>query len=178
MEFYLDSKTTSYVEMSEKIYDELERAVQTTYRNSCIVWIERNENKELEKSFLLYLAQFDNPNIKRLYHGTTKENINNILSNGFDPAKRKVCAFGEGIYFATRAEYSRHYSRKKINEDIAYMLVCDVVCGKVTKGRPGQHIPDRYQSFTNSIAKPDMYIVNKREAVFPRYVIAFYPDAK
>jgi hypothetical protein len=100
------------------------------------------------------------------------------MASGFDPDKAKVCAFGNGMYFSTRAEYSRYYSKTKHREDLAYMLVCDVVCGKVAQGQSGRNIPEGSHSFTDNIRHPDMYIINKPYAAYPRYIVAFYPYAK
>ena len=169
---------TTYIDLSDPIYSQIEASVLKTYTKACIVWMEKNENKVLEQEYLLYALQFVEPNVKRLFHGTKEENMNSILRSGFNPALRKVCACGYGVYFSTRAEYSRHYSKTRSNQDLAYMLVCDVVCGKVAQGRQGLNIPEGYQSFTDNLAHPDMYIVDKREAAYPRYLVAFYPYAK
>jgi hypothetical protein len=174
----MEKNYASYVEMAEPIYSQLEKAVRETYKNACIIYIQRNENKHLEADFEKYKSQFDDPNVKTLFHGTSANNAGNIMLDGFDPALKKVCAYGNGVYFSTRAAYSRRYSKTHNKDDLAFMLLCDVVCGKVAQGSSGSNIPRGYQSFTDNITRPDMYIVDKREAAYPRYLVAFYPYAK
>jgi len=167
----------SYVEMSEPVYTEIETAVAVTYKNACIVWVERVENKDLETAYNEYKATFENPNEKRLFHGTDEGAARSIAYFGFSAKANKRSAYGNGTYFSTRAEYSRMYS-KTAHDQIAFMLVCDVVCGKVAQGRANTDISAGFDSCTDRLNHPDMYIVNKREAAMPRYLVAFYPNAK
>lgn len=165
--------TTSYLNMSDKMYDYISEQVRKTYKNSCIVWIEQIENKTQKDM----LASLSIPNIKTLFHGTTEDAARQIIFNHFDPVYKKVCAYGNGLYFSTRAEYSKSYS--KMNRDqLAFMFVCDIAVGKVAQGQSGKNIPKGYDSFTDNIRNPDMYIVDKSEAIYPRYLVGFYPLAK
>ena len=176
-----------YLSMSDKRYAEIEKMVLATYKNACIVWIEENENKDLLHKYEAYKSSFSEPNEKRLFHGTSKENIDSILQNGFNPECNTTSAHGRGTYFSRRAVYSKDYSLKHENRfrkktsnsegNIAYMFVCDVVTGKTTIGSQGTILPKGFDSFTDSISRPDMYIVNKLEACYPRYICAFYPYA-
>lgn len=177
---------TKYLSLNDPEYSKIENAVLETYKNACVIWIEQNENKELLQKYTAYKDTFSEPNEKRLFHGTSRENINNILENGFDPSRVKVCAYGRGIYFSTRAVYSKDYSLKGMSrkkgktgeDDIVYMFVCDVVTGKTTQGIGGAILPKEFDSFTDNINKPDMYIVNKSQACYPKHVVAFYPYVK
>lgn len=182
--------SVKYLSLSDPEYSKIESAVLETYQNACITWIEQVENKELLERYNAYKNTFSEPNEKRLFHGTSKENINNILENGFDPSRNRACAYGLGTYFSTRAVYSKDYSlmkngyarntRKKqsqrnLENDIIYMFVCDVITGKTTQGRSGAILPKEFDSFTDNVNKPDMYIVNRVEACYPHYVVAFTP---
>src|SRR3972149_8041610 len=169
--------TTTYLDMNNKMYDYISQKVRDTYKNSCIVWIETIENKIQKDMFDKYIISLSEPNIKTLFHGTSEDSARSIIFNHFDPSYKKVCAYGDGIYFSTRAQYSKDYS-KKSNDGIAFMFVCDVACGRVIQGRQKTTIPKEYNRFTDNIRKPDMYIVDKAEAIWPRYLVAFYPSAK
>jgi len=176
---------TKYLSLNDPEYSKIENAILETYQNACICWIEEVENKELLGKYTAYKNTFVEPNEKRLFHGTNKENINSIIENGFDPTRNKASAYGLGTYFSTRAAYSKDYSlkgkkSKKGNpeNDIAYLFVCDVVTGKTKQGSGLAKIPPGFNSFTDNVDKPDMYVVDKLEACFPRYVVGFYPYTK
>ncbi len=162
--------------LSDPMYDQIENIVRATYKNSCIVWIEKIRNEELEKKFNDYKSKINPPNIKRLFHGTSEQVARIIIEEGFDPSKNKVSAHGIGVYFSTRALYSIEYCHRTEGKDYVFMFVCDVVTGKPCKGKANTQISPEYDSATDNLARPDMYIVNKREAALPLYLVAFYPD--
>jgi hypothetical protein len=157
------------------MYEEIENIVRKTYEHSCIVWIEKIKNETLENNFKQYISTLNPPNIKRLFHGTSEEIARIIIQEGFDPSKNKVSAHGLGVYFSTRAAYSKDYCKTTKGRDYVFMLVCDVATGKVCKGRHSQPITDGFDSATDNLNHPDMYIVNKREAALPLFLVAFYP---
>lgn len=167
--------SVEYLSLSDLAYDEIENQIRATYEYSCIVWIEKITNPELEAKFTSYKNTVNPPNVKRLFHGTSEDIARIIIQNGFDPSKNKVSAHGLGVYFSTTARYSFKYCHPTNGRDYVYMLVCDVVTGCVGQGKAYTHIPPKYDSVTNSIGRPDMYIVNKRESAMPRYLVAFYP---
>lgn len=169
-----------YLSLSDKVYDEITLQIRKTYPNVCVVWIEKIFNAKLEEKYEKYKSSINPPNEKRLYHGTSERIARIICEDGFDPSYNTASSYGKGVYFSTRAFYSSSYSLKnrQTNQDIVYLLVCDVVLGKTCKGLQNTHIDKGYDSATDNLKKPDMYIVNKREACIPRYLVAFYPDAK
>lgn len=167
---------TQYVKLSDPVYDFIEQSVLATYPNACIVWIEKVVNEDLEKAYQAYKATVRPSNEKRLFHGTSEDIARVIIKDGFDPSKAKVCAHGLGIYFSTRAAYSSVYCRRNAGQDYAFMLVVDVITGRVGEGKAYTAIPPEFNSVTDSLKRPDMYVVNKREAAMPRYLVAFYPD--
>lgn len=167
-----------YVQMQEPVYDEISNHIFATYRNACILWIEEIINPTLESCYQSYKASIETPNEKRLFHGTLDKVAKTISVDGFDPTLNKTSAHGKGVYFSVRAEYSRQYCRRSQGNDLACLLICDVVTGRVCQGRANKPIPNEYNSATNSLKNPDMYIVNKREAAMPRYIVVFHPEAK
>lgn len=169
---------STYVSLSDKLYDELSAKMRDTYPNVCIVWIEKLSNSELEEKYESYKRTLAVPNEKRLFHGTSEAIARVIAREGFDASKNKVSAHGVGTYFSTRAIYSSSYCKRAVGNDIAYMLVCDVALGRVGLGRSGVEIPKQFDSVCDNLKQPDMYVVNKREAGIGRFLIAFYPEAK
>jgi len=168
---------TEYLEMSDPMYDKIENAIRETYTNSCIIWIEKIHNPQLKLEFNTYYKTLSEPNIKMLFHGTNSKIARIIISEGFDSSKNKVSAHGLGTYFSTRAVYSKQYCTKLKDEDYSLMLICAVATGKFCQGIANKPIPDGYDSAVDIVRKPDMYIVNKRCAALPTYLVAFYMNA-
>ena len=58
------------------------------------------------------------------FHGTPEANFSSICSNGFDPKRRNMQAYGPGEYFATTPDISIGYSSGN------KMLVCELLLGQ------------------------------------------------
>lgn len=171
-------RLSDFLRVSDPRYTEIEKAVLATYKNACIVWIEEVRNQHLEDRYNLYKFCFEQPNEKRLFHGTSEKNARDIIQVGFDSSKSEVGVYGLGTYFSTKAAYSKNFSKRIKKEDIAYMIVADVVVGRTCQGKYNEPVPNEYDSCTDNLAKPDMYIIRHNSAALPRYVVAFYPNAK
>lgn len=167
-----------YLSLSDPDYTRIENMVRKTYKNACIVWIEKVNNPLLREAYDAYKASINPPNEYVLFHGTNEDAARSIIRNGFDPSYSKTCAHGKGIYFSKRASYSKDYSKRKRGNDLAFMFVCDVVTGMCCQGSNNKPIPYPYNSATDNVAKPDMYIIDRREAAFPHFLVCFYPDAQ
>lgn len=167
----------TYVPMSDPRYDEINDAIRKTYKNACILWVEECHNQYLNELYEQYISSLKEPNIKRLFHGTSEQIARKIMREGFDPNYNISSSHGKGVYFSKRAVYSRNYC--KISKDkLAFLFICDVALGKVGLGVSNQSIPKEYNSVTDNLIKPDMYIIDKKESAVPRFLVAFYPSAK
>jgi hypothetical protein len=186
--FLVDTQTkmaapkTRYVEMSEKLYDEISARVRVSYPNSCIIWIEENLNPELRAAYEARKAVIaaecgGNPREVQFFHGTSENVINSIAIGGFDPSKNKTAAYGIGTYFAKDASYSFSYMRPG-KEDISYMFLCDVLLGKPTSGFPNRGCPDGFHSQVNNPAIPTIASVPWADSAYPKYIIAFHKSAR
>ena len=119
--------------------------------------------------------------MKRLFHGTSNDVAKKICEEGFRPELNRAAAYGRGVYFATAAAYSKDYSctkRRGRRDEIVYLIVADVALGKSVVGMDNAILPNDADSFCDRVENPSIYVVNKREACCPRYLIAFYPDAR
>lgn len=89
-------------------------------------------------------------------------------------------AFGEGVYFAAHSEYSVNplYSPKD-SLGRRYMYQCKVLTGHSTKGKLGLRVlPSRsgvilYDSATDSLEKPKVYVIFNDYQAYPEYLILF-----
>ncbi|OXA52116.1 poly [ADP-ribose] polymerase 2 [Folsomia candida] len=70
-----------------------------------------------------------------LWHGTKKNSVSAILSNGFAKPPNKNQMFGTGCYFADRASKSANYCDGTTPGKLGYMFLCDVKLGKMYKAK-------------------------------------------
>ena len=169
-----------YVEMKEHIYDTISKRIRESFPNSCIVWIEENENTHLYSAYEARkkeIAKVSSINEMQWFHGTREENITKISIEGFDPTFNKASAYGKGTYFAKNASYSNSYMVPNA-QGISFMFLCDVLMGKPCMGSPG-HIIDvnLYHSAVDNFHGPSILVTPLADASYPRYIIAFHKDA-
>jgi len=90
----------------------------------------RVSNPSLEESFqeTQNELQSHDPNIKRLYHGTSAFAVKQVAADGFQ-LPWKPGMFGRGVYFADTPLKSWQYST------VGFILVCDVALGCVQEAR-------------------------------------------
>lgn len=171
--------SSEYLELGPE-FDMISCLVRETFPQSCIVWIEKNHNLWLKQLYDDYRQKLSPTNERMLFHGTSEPIARSIMKEGFDPTKCVSACNGVGIYFSPAAQVSASYSRGKqdqnSNIDLAFMLCCDVALGTSCRLGWNQKIPQGFNS-GESYQTPPEYVIDKREAAYPKYLIAFYPDA-
>jgi len=89
--------------------------------------------------------------------------------------------YGQGVYFAVDFDYSAHgtYSPADSN-GIKYVFQCRVLTGQFVDGSSGMKEPPqrpgtrfRYDSVTNSVNDPKIFVIFKDTQAYPEYVISF-----
>ena len=169
-----------YVEMKEPIYDTISKRIRESFPNSCILWIEENENIHLHAAYenrKKEIAKDGSINEFQWFHGTREENITKIAMEGFDPAFNKTSAYGKGTYFARNASYSNSYMVPNSN-GISFMFLCDVLMGKPCAGTHNLEIEkELYHSAIDNFQKPAILVTPFKDAAYPRYIIAFHKNA-
>ena len=167
-----------YVEMKEPIYEEISKRVRDSFPNSCICWIEENQNSFLLGAYTNRKALMTMPNEVQWFHGTREENISKIADEGFDPSYNKTSAYGKGTYFAKNAYYSQHYMVQN-KDGISFMFLCDISMGRIGPGRAGYDIDtSKYDCAVDNLEKPTIVVSPYGDAAYPRYIIAFHKTAK
>jgi poly [ADP-ribose] polymerase 10/14/15 len=173
---YLIKMNIRYVEMKEPIYEQISQRVRESFPNSCICWIEENQNNTLLEAYEKRKAS----NLKEVqwFHGTKEELITTIANNGFDPSYNKTSAYGKGTYFAKNASYSNSYMSPN-KEGISFMFLCDVLMGNPCLGQ-SQLVIDttKYHSAVDNIKTPSILVTPFADGAYPRYIIAFHKGAK
>ena len=160
--------------MSDSKYGDIEKRVRTSFENSCICWIEEITYPLIDEYVNCRESLGGDFKELSLFHGTHEKLVNIIIREGFDPSKNVRSVYGRGAYFAKDASYSFNYMASNEGNDISFMFLCDVLV---------DHSVLTNSVLTNSVLtnareNPTIFVVPKREAILPRYVIAFHKSAK
>ncbi|NXX66941.1 PAR14 polymerase, partial [Spizella passerina] len=174
---------------STEYKDVQERFLQTC-QSFRIEKIERVQNQYLWKNYQIKKCEIDKKNGNRnnerlLFHGTNQESLTLINKKGFNRSYAGMHAanFGNGTYFAVNANYSANdlYSRPDVNGK-KYMYLARVLVGEYSLGIKGSITPaqknvsnsvDLYDSSTDSVTHPSMFIIFNDIQAYPEYLITF-----
>ncbi|NXC14958.1 PAR14 polymerase, partial [Corythaeola cristata] len=168
--------------------------VQERFLKTCpslkIKKIERIQNPYFWKIYQIKKSEMDNKNGNRnnerlLFHGTSKESLPLINNRGFNRSYAGMHAanFGNGTYFAVNASYSAHDTYSKPDVDgKKYMYLARVLVGEYSQGTKGSITPaikntsnslDQFDSSTDNVNQPSMFIVFNDVQAYPEYLITF-----
>ncbi|XP_033019276.1 protein mono-ADP-ribosyltransferase PARP14 [Lacerta agilis] len=169
------------------------KEVEKKFRSSCpankIEKIERVQNPYLWNSYQLKKQDMDKKNSHNrneliLFHGTPASTVTPINHTGFNRsyAGKNAAAIGNGTYFAVQASYSANdaYSTPDTNGR-KYMYLARVLTGDYCAGKPGLIIPppkgnggiELYDSVTDNMARPSMFVTFYDSQAYPEYLITF-----
>ena len=124
------------------------------------------------------------PNEKRLFHGTSPENVEAICRQNFDWRLhgKNATVYGEGSYFALNASYSDTYAKEDENS-CRFMFVAKVLVGSYSNGhssyrRPPKKEPsnpasDLYDSCVDDKSNPTIFVVFDTDQFYPEYIIKY-----
>ncbi|NXA09458.1 PAR14 polymerase, partial [Sapayoa aenigma] len=170
------------------------RDVQEKFLQTCqsfrIEKIERIQNPFFWKAYQIKKREMDNKNGHRnnerlLFHGTSKESLTLINYHGFNRSYAGMHAanFGNGTYFAVNANYSAIDIYSKPDTDgKKYMYLARVLVGEYCQGKKGSRIPaprnasnstDLFDSATDNVSQPSMFIIFNDIQAYPEYLITF-----
>ena len=114
-----------------------------------------------------------------LFHGTSKDSIDKIVSNGFNRDFNVKHVYGKGVYFAKYASKSFKFCQRH-TDGYYYMLICRVYVGDYTVGKPDMDTPPlkndgltQYDSLVNDINNPTIFVVSKDYHAIPEYIVTF-----
>ncbi|XP_038038196.2 protein mono-ADP-ribosyltransferase PARP14 isoform X1 [Anas platyrhynchos] len=173
-----------------KEYKEVAERFMKTSQHLKIEKIERIQNPCLWKTYQIKKHQMavkntNGDNEKLLFHGTSKESLPLINGTGFNRSYAGMHAanYGNGTYFAVHASYSAHdaYSRPDVDGK-KYMYVARVLVGEYSQGYKGSVTPaaksagntvDLYDSSTDNVNNPSMFIIFNDIQAYPEYLITF-----
>ncbi|CAI9175696.1 unnamed protein product [Rangifer tarandus platyrhynchus] len=170
------------------------RTVASKFHETCaqfiIEKIERIQNPELWKHYQTKKNNMDAKNgqmtnEKLLFHGTDADSVALVNGKGFNRsyAGKNATAYGKGTYFAVNASYSASdvYSRPGINGK-KHMYYVRVLTGFYTLGNSSLIVPppkdhqnpiDLYDTVTDCLQKPNLFVVFYDYQAYPEYLITF-----
>ncbi|XP_045188998.2 protein mono-ADP-ribosyltransferase PARP14-like isoform X2 [Mercenaria mercenaria] len=189
----LKSDSSEYKGIEQRFQDSAKRNEGSNEQTKdwTVVKIERIQNKSLWEQYQSKKKQLEdqNPpgtiNERELWHGTSVDPVDSINAHGFN---RSFCGkngtvFGDGVYFAIHAWYScqNRYSKPDA-QGIRRMYLCKVLAGEYAKGEGGMRVPPlkpsggpnaRYDSVTNDMITPQMFVIFHDTQACPEYLIYF-----
>uniref|UniRef100_A0A7N6AX46 Poly [ADP-ribose] polymerase n=1 Tax=Anabas testudineus TaxID=64144 RepID=A0A7N6AX46_ANATE len=188
-----DNETMKVVALqpSSAEYRSVKEAFKRTVPKT-VMKIERLQNIHLRRAYEAQRKLITDKNIldggageKLLYHGTTQDNCDAIMKNGFNRryAGQNATSYGHGTYFAVSASYSANptYSKPAVDGS-QLMFVARVLTGTYTVGGSAMKVPpprnvlqphDLYDSVVDRIDNPSMYVVFHDNQAYPDYLITF-----
>ncbi|XP_035038038.1 protein mono-ADP-ribosyltransferase PARP10 [Hippoglossus stenolepis] len=153
-----------------------------------IIQVEKLMNRLLYNQFKLKKASIEQratyPEVERtLYHGTSENSVKEICVQGFNRSfcGKNATVYGQGVYFAVESSLSVEDRYSPPNADgHKFIFVSRVLTGDYTKGchsmktaplKESDNIPLRYDSVTDNLTKPTMFVIFNDTQAFPEYLI-------
>ncbi|XP_052261029.1 protein mono-ADP-ribosyltransferase PARP14-like isoform X2 [Dreissena polymorpha] len=173
-------------------YAEIEKAFMASAGSGLTVQkIEMVQNKSLWHQYAAKKKQLEgqNPpgtvNERFLWHGTSEDTVDSVNAHGFNRSYcgKNATKFGDGVYFAVNADYSVQDTYSRPDQiGVKRMYYCGVLTGEYTVGQRGMRVlpskpsgnpHDVYDSATNDLQKPIMFIIFNDTHAYPFYIINF-----
>ncbi|KAL6080764.1 hypothetical protein STEG23_013954 [Scotinomys teguina] len=178
------------LQTSDPEYNMVAAKFNQTCANFVIEKIERIQNPGLWSKYqtnkkIMAEKNGHGKNEKQLFHGTEASSLPHLNSHGFNRsyAGKNATCYGQGTYFAVDASYSASdvYSRPDANRK-KYMYYVRVLTGNYTNGhstlivppsRNPQNPTDLYDTVTDNVNNPSLFVVFYDNHAYPEYLITF-----
>ncbi|XP_030002653.1 protein mono-ADP-ribosyltransferase PARP10 isoform X2 [Sphaeramia orbicularis] len=180
----VDEESDEFQSVVKQFYE----TIQEFHSKIRIIQVEKLMNRllynqyKLKKASVLQRAIY--PQIERtLYHGTSEASVKEICIHGFNRSfcGKNATVYGQGVYFAVNSALSVQDQYSPPNADgYKFIFVSKVLTGDYTKGchsmktaplKETGDIPLRYDSVTDDITKPSMFVIFNDTQAFPEYLI-------
>lgn len=180
----VDEESDEFQNVVKNFYE----TIQEYHSKIRIIQVEKLMNRllynqyKLKKASVLQRAMY--PEIERtLYHGTSETSVKEICVHGFNRSfcGKNATVYGQGVYFAVNSALSVQDQYSPPNADgHKFVFVSKVLTGDFTKGchsmktaplKETGDIPLRYDSVTDDITKPSMFVIFNDTQAYPEYLI-------
>ncbi|XP_054826363.1 protein mono-ADP-ribosyltransferase PARP14-like isoform X2 [Eublepharis macularius] len=171
-------------------YQDVQQMFNKTCQSFTIEKIERIQNPYYWQAYQIKKQEMDakngtTNNEKRLFHGTASSSLTLINNSGFNRSYAGIHAasYGNGTYFAVKASYSAQdiYSKPDANGK-KYMYLARVLVGEYCVGSAGLVVPkaksgtdptNLFDSVTDNMRHPSMFVIFNDIQAYPEYLITF-----
>ncbi|XP_064868330.1 protein mono-ADP-ribosyltransferase PARP14-like [Oncorhynchus nerka] len=180
LSFPIQAETQEHIDVLKLFEDTCKKSV---------LKIERIQNKSLWGGFQIKKKDMEarnghQNNERKLFHGACHTTIDKINELGFNRsyAGKNAALYGDGTYFAVNAKYSASDKYSKPDpQGQKYMYLCRVLTGDFITGTLGMKVPptksttsiNLYDSVTDSVSPPSMFIIFHDSQAYPEYLITF-----
>lgn len=180
----VDEESDEFQNVVKNFYE----TIQEYHSKIRIIQVEKLTNRllynqyRLKKASILQRATY--PVIERtLYHGTSETSVKEICVHGFNRSfcGKNATVYGQGVYFAVNSALSVQDQYSPPNADgHKFVFVSKVLTGDYTKGchsmkttplKEAGDVPLRYDSVTDDITKPSMFVIFNDTQAVPEYLI-------
>ncbi|CAN9504108.1 unnamed protein product [Ophioblennius macclurei] len=172
----------------QNVVKEFYKTIHDFHNKIRIIKVEKVMNHLLYNQYKLKKVSISqrasNPEIERtLYHGTSESSMKEICIHGFNRSfcGKNATVHGQGVYFAVNSSLSVQDLYSPPNPDgYKYVFVSKVLTGDYTKGCSSMRaaplketgdIPLRYDSVTDNITRPSMFVIFNDTQAVPEYII-------
>ncbi|ROL54453.1 Poly [ADP-ribose] polymerase 14 [Anabarilius grahami] len=186
----MTGKSVVHVQLTAGLneYNEVEKEFRRTGLTSNIIEIERVQNSTLWKNYMIKKEELEDKNKhknneKRLFHGTGLDSTDRINHHGFNRSYAGIhgAMYGNGTYFAVDPSYSAQGYSNPDAKGHKRMYLARVLVGDFTQGKRGLPVPpakssnsaDLYNSVTDNINNPSMFVIFNDVQAYPEYLITF-----
>ncbi|XP_016410818.1 poly [ADP-ribose] polymerase 15-like [Sinocyclocheilus rhinocerous] len=150
--------------------------------------IKRVQNSALWRNYMIKKEELEDKNKhtkneKRLFHGTGPDKTDQINNHGFNRsfAGMHGAMYGNGTYFAVDPNYSAQGYSAPDAKGHKRMYLVRVLVGDFTQGKRGLLVPparssnsaDLYNSVTDNMSNPTMFVIFNDVQAYPEYLINF-----
>uniref|UniRef100_A0A3B3UZM4 Poly [ADP-ribose] polymerase n=1 Tax=Poecilia latipinna TaxID=48699 RepID=A0A3B3UZM4_9TELE len=180
----IDEESEEFQEVVKNFYS----TIQEYHSKIRIIQVEKLMNRLLYNQYKLkkasVLQHSTQPIVERvLYHGTSEGSVKEICVHGFNRSfcGKNATVYGQGVYFAVNSALSVQDQYSPPNADgYKFIFASKVLTGDFTKGchsmktaplKETGNIPLRYDSVTDDITKPTMFVIFNDTQAFPEYLI-------
>ncbi|XP_070262437.1 protein mono-ADP-ribosyltransferase PARP14-like isoform X2 [Myotis yumanensis] len=171
-------------------YSKVADAFNQTCSQFKIEKIERIQNRSLWQHYQTKKKTMDDKNghtqnEQLLFHGTDADSLLHVNQHGFNRsyAGKNATKYGKGSYFAVKASYSAGdtYSKPDANGK-KHMYYVRVLTGLYTLGESSFIVPpvknpqnplDLYDTVTDNVSTPSLFVVFYDYQAYPEYLITF-----
>ncbi|XP_038143664.1 protein mono-ADP-ribosyltransferase PARP10 [Cyprinodon tularosa] len=180
----IDEDSEEFQEVIKNFYS----TIQEYHSKIRIIQVEKLMNRLLYNQYKLKKASVLQHSAQQvvertLYHGTSEASVKEICIHGFNRSfcGKNATVYGQGVYFAVNSALSVQDQYSPPNADgYKFIFVSKVLTGDFTKGchsmktaplKETGDIPLRYDSVTDDITKPSMFVIFNDTQAFPEYLI-------